>query len=80
MNPLLVCFVQTLETGEKIVCSDNGAFLYSKCIKRAPEMTNDCGLKRAQRHREGENTYSLEITCGWQGVLCWLSERLDVVM
>lgn len=52
LNPLLVCFVQTLQTGEKIVSTDNGAFLDSKCMKRAPEMTNDCGLKQAQTERE----------------------------
>ena len=44
--------MQTLQTGEKIVSSDNGAFLRSKCMKRAPEMTNDCGLKQAETERE----------------------------
>lgn len=67
VNPPLVCFVQTLQTGEKIVSPDNGAFLCSKCMKRAPEMTNDCGLKQAETERGEKKMYSLEITCGWQG-------------
>lgn len=49
VNPPLLCFTQTLQKGEKIVGSDNGAFLYSK---RAPEMTNDCGLKQAETEKE----------------------------
>lgn len=61
---------------KKIVSPDNGAFLYSKCIKGA-EMTNDCGLKQAESEKK---MYSLEITCGWQGAPCWLSVRLNVVM
>ena len=54
-------------------------------MKRAPEMTNDCGLKQAEIEREREREreremYSLEITCGWQGAARWLSVRLNVVM
>lgn len=52
VNSPLVCFVQTLQTGEKIVSRDNGAFPYSKRMKSAPEMTNDCGLKQAETERE----------------------------
>lgn len=48
-------------------------------MKRAPEMTNDCGLKQAETGRGGK-MYSLEITCGWQGAACRLSLRLNVVM
>lgn len=59
--------MQTLQTGEKIVRKDAGAFLHSEWMKRAPEMTNDWGLKQTETERERGNVFIRKYM--------WMAER-----
>lgn len=79
-NPLLVCFVQTLQTGEKIVGSDNRAFLLQQMYEKGSWNDKWLWPKTGTDRQREKKMYSLEITCGWQGAPCCLSVRLNVVM